>query len=137
MKYLVDANVLSEVTRPEPAPEVVAWLSRHEADLAVDPIILGELEFGILKLPPGRRRAALERWFAQTFGGITCLPFTAQTAQRWARLLSELRRRGAAMPIKDSLIASTALLHGLVLVTHNTRDFRRAGVKLLDPFALH
>ena len=134
MKYLVDANVLSEVTRVEPAPEVIRWLARHEAELAVDPVILGELEFGILRLLGGRKRAALERWFAQAFRSVTCLPFTAQTAHRWAQLLADLERKGAAMPIKDSLIAATALVHDLVVVTRNTADFEKAGVKVLDPF---
>ena len=63
MKYLVDANVLSEPTKPTPDPRVVGWLRAHEPDIAVDPVILGELRFGILILPKGRKRAALERWF--------------------------------------------------------------------------
>ena len=63
MKYLVDANVLSEPTKPEPDARVVAWLRAHERDIAVDPVILGELRFGILVLPKGRKRSALERWF--------------------------------------------------------------------------
>lgn len=137
MRYLVDANVLSEATRPEPADEVMGWLTRHEADLVVDPVILGELEYGILRLPVGKKRVALERWFEQTFATITCLSFDAKTARRWARLLSDLHRKDDAMPFKDSLIAATALEHDLTLVTHNTRDFKRAGVRLLDPFKLH
>ena len=60
MKYLVDASVLSEPTKPAPEARVVEWLRRHEHDLAVNPIILGELEYGILLLPASRRRARLE-----------------------------------------------------------------------------
>ena len=67
MKYLVDANVLSEPTKPIPDPRVVAWLRAHEPDLAVDPVILGELRFGILILPKGRKRTTLERWFDGEF----------------------------------------------------------------------
>ncbi len=63
MKYLADANVLIEPTKPTPDPRVVAWLRAHERDIAVDPVILGELRFGILILPNGRKRVALERWF--------------------------------------------------------------------------
>lgn len=137
MKYLVDANVLSEPTHAQPAPHVVGWLARHEAELVVDPIILGELEFGILKLPPGKKRQALERWFAGIAAELTCLPLTSSVARTWAALLEQLRRRGTAMPLKDSLIAATALHHDLTVVTHNTRDFRAAGVDLLDPFATH
>lgn len=61
MRYLVDANVLSEATKPRPDPRVVDWLARSERELAVDPIILGELRFGILLLPRGQRRVRLER----------------------------------------------------------------------------
>ena len=63
MKYPVDANVLSEPTEPSPDPRVVDWVRAHERDIAVDPVILGELRFGILILPKGKKRMALERWF--------------------------------------------------------------------------
>ena len=56
MKFLVDANVLSEPTRPEPSDRVISWLREHEAAIAIDPVILGELRFGILLLPRGKRR---------------------------------------------------------------------------------
>ncbi len=135
MKYLVDANVLSEPTRARPDPGVLEWLARHERDLAVDPIILGEVRFGILLLPRGARRSRLERWFAEGVGRLQCLPWGADTGLRWAELLAELRSRGRAMPVKDSLIAATALVHGLVVATRNRADFERAGVEVHDPFA--
>ena len=64
MKFLVDADVLSEATKPRPAGQVVDWLRRHDADLTVNPIILGELQYGILLLPAGRKRKRLLDWFA-------------------------------------------------------------------------
>lgn len=133
-RYLVGANVLSEATRRAPDPAVVEWLRSHERELAVDPVILGELRFGILLLPRGRRRTRLERWFAEGVARLHCLPWNAATGLRWAELLAELRRRGRAMPIKDSLIAATALAHGLTLVTRNRRDFEASGAPLIDPF---
>ena len=134
MTYLVDANVLSEGTRPRPNPTVIDWLRRHEAGLAVDPIILGEIEFGILLLPAGQRRRRLEQWFAEGMRRLRCLPWEVETGRCWARLLADLRAAGQAMPVKDSLIAATALRHGLTVVTRNTRDFHKAGVAVLDPF---
>jgi predicted nucleic acid-binding protein len=134
LTYLVDANVLSEPTRPDPDPRVVAWLRAHERELAVDPIILGEIRFGILLLPRGRRRERLERWFEQGVQRIHCLPWEAAAGLRWAELLADLRARGRSMPIKDSLIAATALAHGLTLVTRNLKDFEAAPVAVLDPF---
>jgi toxin FitB len=136
VKYLVDANVLSEPTKPVPEPRVVEWLRLHERDLAVDPIILGELRFGILLLPKGRKRNALERWFDAGVQRLHCLPWEAETGLTWAQLLARLRAAGRAMPIKDSLIAATALRHGLRMVTRNRADFDAAGVRVLDPFAL-
>lgn len=135
MTYLVDANVLSEATKPSPDARVVAWLRHHERNLAVDPIILGELRFGIHLLPDGKRRRRLETWFDKGAARMVCVAWDAATGLCWARLLAELRRSGRSLPIKDSLIAATALVHGFVLVTRNTRDFAVTGARVLDPFA--
>lgn len=134
MTFLVDANILSEPTRPDPDPRVIEWLRRHEPELAVDPVILGEIRFGILILPLGRRRARLEQWFEQGVGQIHCLALDTAVGLRWAQLLADLRAAGQAMPIKDSLIAATALTHHRTLATRNLRDFARAGVEVVDPF---
>lgn len=134
MTYLVDANVLSEATTPAPDAGVVGWLRAHERDLAVDPIILGELRFGILLLPKGKKRTALEQWFDAGVKQLHCVPWELETGMAWAALLARLRAKGAAMPIKDSLIAATALTHDLTVATRNGADFRRAGVRVVNPF---
>lgn len=134
MKYLVDANVLSEPTKPSPEPRVIDWLRTHEREIAVDPIILGELRFGILLLPKGKKRMALERWFDAGAQRLHCIPWEAETGLRWAELIADLRRSGKAMPIKDSLIAATALTHDLTVATRNVLDFAKADVSFVDPF---
>lgn len=135
MKYLVDANVLSEPTKRVPDSKVVDWLRDNEREIVVDPIILGEVRFGILLLRSGRRRTSLERWFDAGVQRLRCLPWEAETGLRWAQLLASLRTAGRAMPIKDSLIAATALVHDLTVVTRNRIDFEKAGVSIIDPFA--
>ncbi len=135
MTYLVDANVLIEPTRLAPNPRVTDWLSAHEEDFVVDSIILGELCIGVLALPRGRKRRQLERWFAEVVETIDCLPWDAAVSRRWARLVVDLKRKGQPLPLLDGMIAATALAHGLTVVTRNARDFRKAGVKVVDPFA--
>ena len=136
MKYLVATNVLSETTKAAPNPGVIEWLRHHEEHIAVNPVVLGEIRFGIRLLAPGRGRDSLELWFSEVVRRIQCVPIDANTGLRWAELLADLRLRGRSMPVKDSLIAATALTHGVVVVTRNCKDFESAGVEIVDPFAL-
>lgn len=135
MKYLVDANVLSEPTKLRPEPAVLNWLRDHEPNLATSPIVLGELEFGILLVPSGRRRTRLRHWYSGAVEHVRVLDFDRTVAAVWAQLLARLRKQGQAMPVKDSLIAATAIAHQLTVVTRNVRDFRFAGVDIVDPFS--
>jgi len=134
MKYLVDANVLCEATKPSPNPRALTWLDRHEADLVVNPVILGEIRFGILLLPTGQKRRRLERWFQEGLAGLPCLPWDLPTGFRWAELLAQLRQTGRSMPVKDSLIAATSLVHDLHVASRNRQDFAKTGVDLVNPF---
>ena len=135
MTYLVDANVISEPTKRVPSGKVIDWLSANEENLVVDSIILGELCVGILALPRGRKRTQLEEWFGDVAQTIDCLPWDGTISRRWAKLVVDLKRKGDKLPLLDSMIAATALHHELTVATRNTRDFQRAGVKVLDPFA--
>lgn len=132
--FLVDANVLSEPTRPTPSPHAVEWLVAHEASIVVDAIVLGELRVGVLSLPVGSRRSRLERWFDEVVRVVRCLPWDADVSRRWSQLVVDLRKQGRTMPLFDSMIAATALHHDLVLATRNERDFGAAGLRIVDPF---
>jgi predicted nucleic acid-binding protein len=135
MKFLVDASVLSEPTKPTPSARVVTWLIDHEGDFAVDSIILGELYVGVLAMPDGRKRARLELWFETLAQAIECLPWDGAVSRRWARLVADLRRKGQALPLLDSMIAASAIEHDLTVVTRNVHDFKTAGVRVIDPFS--
>jgi len=131
----VDAKVLSEPTKPQPDSRVVDWLTNHESDRVVDAIIVGELRLGILLLPAGAKRQKLEAWLDGGVQRLHCVSWDGATGATWASLLATLRRKGIAMPIKDSLIAATALHHDFTVVTRNAGDFTKAGVHVLDPFS--
>lgn len=103
MKHLVEANVLSEPTKPRRIRAL--WLRTHESDIAIDPVILGELRYRILPFPT-KKGMALEHWFDAGVGRLHCLPGDADTGFEWAALLARLRKTGAAMPIKGSFIAA-------------------------------
>jgi toxin FitB len=135
VRFLVDANVLSEATRDRADEKVERWLRDNLRQSAVNPIILGEIEIGIRLLPVGRRRHALQEWFDDAVRALHVFEIDAQTAEVWAALVAELQRKGRAMPVKDSLIAATARQHGLTVATRNVADYRYAGVKVVNPFA--
>lgn len=136
MSYLVDTNVFSELAKPEPHAEVVAWLRGHEPQLYVSTITIGELRRGIERLPKGKRKAALQSWLTglcQRMEG-RILSFNTGVAHVWGQLMAGWEKKGITIPSLDSQLAATAHRHGLTVVTRNVADFQNTGVKLLNPF---
>lgn len=136
MSYLVDTNVLSELAKPRPNPQVVAWFRDHEQDLYVSTITIGELRRGIERLPAGEKRAALQSWLSglcQRMDG-RILSFNTGTAHVWGQLMAGWEKKGVTIPSLDSQLAATAHRHSLTLVTRNLGDFQHAEVTLLNPF---
>jgi predicted nucleic acid-binding protein len=134
MKYLVDVNVLGEPTKPAPNPKVVQWLRENEREVVIDSVVLAEVRRGILSLPRGKRRSALEHWFESGVHRIVCLPWDADVALVWAELASDLAAKGRMPSLFDSMIAATARRHGLTVATRNSADFKATGVKTVNPF---
>lgn len=135
MSYLVDTNVLSELRRRDPDANVVRWLAdRPATTLYLSVLTLGELRRGVEGLPEGDRKRRLLDWLevelpAYFAGRI--LPVDATVADRWGRLLAQA---GRPLPAIDSLLAATALTHGLTLLTRNIRDFQHPDLTVLDPW---
>jgi predicted nucleic acid-binding protein len=136
MKFLVDTNILSEPTKPQPNLQVEQWIAGHEASFYTSSLVMAELLNGLEKLPAsGRKRRLAEQIekLMEKLGG-RILSFNLRVAREWVRLQAELRSKARVMPWEDSIIAATARHHGLTLATHNTGDFVDANVRLYDPF---
>lgn len=138
MGYLIDTCVFSEFTRPRPAESVERWLeSVPERDQFVSVLTLGELEKGIRKLEPGRRRTSFESWFGALRARFAerVLSIDARVALEWGRIAATAEAKGKSLPVVDSLIAATALVHCLRVVTRNGSDMTRTGVEIVNPWA--
>jgi predicted nucleic acid-binding protein len=134
--YLLDTNVLSETRKRQPAAGVAEWIAATPPDrLHVSVLTMGEIEQGIARV---RRRgdrhqaSALERWLrdVETAFEDRVLPVTLRVAAVWGR-----QQYAQPLPVIDALIAATARVHGMAVVTRNVKDFKRAGVDVLSPFA--
>lgn len=138
MEYLLDTCVLSEFVKTHPEAAVLKWMAaQDETRLYMSALVLAELHRGVLRMPHSRRRQALTDWLQSleaSFEG-RILPFTQRTALRWGELQAAAEARGTPLAAFDSLIAASALEHGLALVTRNERDFAAASIALVNPWA--
>ena len=134
MTYLLDTNVVSEIRKPRPDPQVQAWLaSVPEADLCLSVLVVGEIRQGVERL---RRRdparvAPYEAWLSELLRHFAdrLVPITADACEEWGRL-----NVPDPLPVVDGLMAATAKVRGWTFVTRNVADLARADVRLLNPF---
>jgi toxin FitB len=138
MSWLLDTCVVSDLVKPAPNRALLDWLAQtEEASLFLSVITLGELEKGIVKVADAARRAKLEAWvrrdLVQRFVDRV-LPIDAAVATRWGALTGESEAKGKPLPVIDSLIAATCLVHDLAVVTRNLRDFERCGARCFNPW---
>jgi predicted nucleic acid-binding protein len=136
--FLLDTNIISELIRPKPDPNVTKWVDATDEELLfLSVLTLGEIRKGVVLLPRSARRSALEAWLRSDlplrFSG-RILDIDQEIADRWGHLSGLTSARGANVAVIDGLLAATAMHHDLTLVTGNTKDVAPTGVSLFNPW---
>ena len=138
MRYLLDTCVVSELTKVKPSPHVVEWVDRQsETNLYLSVITLGELRKGIHRLPSSEKRKRLQLWLEsdlmQRFAG-RWLDITPEVADRWGQLAAEQEKNGKVLPVLDGLIAASAWVNGMTVVTRNVNHIESVKVAVFNPW---
>jgi toxin FitB len=137
--YLLDTNVISELSKPLPSPAVLNWFAATPAQhIYISSVTLCELEFGLALMPAGKRRDALlsstQELVRVDFEG-RCIHLDATCAPAYGQLAAKQQLSGRACSTEDAMIASMALTHHFILVTRNTKDFEGiGGLKVINPW---
>ncbi|CEF48474.1 unnamed protein product [uncultured bacterium] len=137
MRYLLDTNILSNITKPAPSESLIAWMAEQaDQDLFIASLTVAELRRGILEKPAGRRRNQLEAWFSgpegpQALFAGRVLSFDERAGLIWARLMADGKAKGRPRCGLDTIIAAVAEANGCVVVTDNERDF--ADIEIINP----
>ena len=139
MKFLLDTNAVSEPLQQRPDPAYLRWINAPDTDdLALSVLTLGELRKGAGLLGDGARRSRIEAWLSDVivqFHGRV-LDVDLSVANAWAEIAVRHRRQGRVVGAVDELLAATALVHDLTLVTRNLRHFGDSGCKLICPWSV-
>ena len=135
MSWLLDSDVLSQPAKKAGNVRVIAWLEKHKDQCYTSSIVIAQLAFWV-RTKRGKQRAALQAWLTRLIDAMhgRILGFNVSVAHIWAEQQHQLQSAGQLMPVEDSYIAAIARRHNLTIVTGNTKDFRRPGIKLLNPF---
>jgi toxin FitB len=136
-RYLLDTNVISNITKPEPSESLLEWMGvQSDGDLFISSLTIAEIRRGILDKPRGKKRERLEAWFAGSEGPQSLfkgriLSFDEKAALVWARLMSEGRAVGKHRSDLDVIVAAVAEANDCVVVTDNEKHF--PGIEVLNP----
>jgi hypothetical protein len=134
---LLDTNVISELTRNQPNPSLLAYLhAQPQATLFTSSVCEAEIRYGLARLPAGRRRAALAERVKLLFSGFAqrVLPFDSAAAGQYGPIRTTREAMGRPIAVADAMIAATALAYGLAVATRNGGDFAGCGVRVVNPW---
>ncbi len=137
MRYLLDTNIISNITKPFPSETLLEWMgAQKDEDLFIASLTVAEIRRGVLEKPAGKRRDQLEAWFSgpegpQSLFAGRVLPFDENASLVWARLMADGKAQGRPRSALDTIIASVAEAHGCTVVTDNEKDC--AGVEIVNP----
>lgn len=138
MRYLIDTCSISELVKKKPNQNVLKWFSEQdELSMHLSVITFGELIKGIEKLPISKRKRELNRWVTEDLNlrfRYRTLNINMEVVKKWGEILAVADLKGKPLPAVDSLIAATALVHDLSVVTRNTQDMEGTGVELINPW---
>lgn len=138
MTFLLDTNVISEAEKPAPNADVIQFLAQvNEDSLYLSVVTMAELHRGLVLMGSGRRRDRLANWIETELPSRFAerlLPFDLSTAAAWGDIMAASRREGLNLQMMDAMLAATAVVHELTLVTRNVRDFARLGVPIFNPW---
>ena len=138
MNFLIDTCCISELVKKDPNPNVVKWFSENdELSMYLSVITFGELRKGVQKLPNSKKRAALNSWInddLQFRFKNRILNIGLEELNKWGEILAEAEKTGEPMPAIDALIAASALVHYLYVVTRNVSDMEASGVEIINPW---
>lgn len=135
MKYLLDTNVICEATARQPDPGVAAWVDTHSRESLLSCVTLGEIWKGLHRLPEGKRKQGLAKWAESLEENFAeqILPLDTVTLKEWGKLCARHEAKGFNLDVLNGLIAATAMVHQLIVVTRNTADFPPE-VKTFNPW---
>lgn len=138
MSYLIDTCCISELVKKKPNPNVVSWFAgRDEFSMYLSVITFGELRKGIEKLPDSKKKKELNRWLKEDLNQRfknRVLSINMEEVNKWGSILATAEKNGKPLPAIDSLIAATAQVHDLSIVTRNTQDMEGSGVEVINPW---